>query len=111
MIFRAAVRTFQVLLGTRSSKWPKVRTQHLKDNPTCAACGGKKILEVHHIEPFHVNKERELDPNNLITLCDAAGHSCHFVFGHCHSWSAWNPRVVEDAATHLHRVRTRLGGP
>jgi 5-methylcytosine-specific restriction endonuclease McrA len=73
-----------------------VRKAHLKRNKTCAACGGKKELEVHHIVPVHLSPERELDPTNLITLCEA--RECHHAFGHMYDWRFGNPKVVEDAA-------------
>lgn len=77
----------------RSPKWRKVRGEHIKRNPTCAACGRKEGLEVHHVIPYHVDNTKELDPNNLITLC---GKYCHFVFGHFMDWKSWNENVVRD---------------
>lgn len=37
----------------RSSRWPKVRAEHLKREPACRACGARSKLEVHHKLPFH----------------------------------------------------------
>ena len=85
----------------RSSKWPTVRKNHLKNNPTCAVCGGDKVLEVHHLISFAQNPELELDPDNLITLCESkskGGLNCHLVFGHLTNYKKINPNVVEDAA-------------
>ena len=79
----------------RSSQWPKVRDAHLKIDPVCNVCGTKEDLNVHHIIPFHIDKSKELDPNNLITLCNHNG--CHFTFGHLFNWSTSNPDVVSDA--------------
>lgn len=79
---------------TRSSGWNRLRKEHLKKFPYCAVCGKKKNLQVHHIMPFKEMPEKELDPNNLITLC--ARH--HFTFGHCENWKTYNPTVVEDCA-------------
>ena len=84
---------FDQLFG-RSSNWRTVRAEHIKKHPKCAACGRKDGLEVHHIVPYHVDPSRELDPENLITLC---GKYCHFVFGHLMDWKSWNENVVEDA--------------
>lgn len=81
----------------RSSLWKKVRNNHLTKFPTCAACGRKEDLEVHHIIPYQVDSSRELDPDNLITLC---GQYCHFVFGHFMDWKSWNPNVIEDSKTY-----------
>ena len=82
----------------RSPKWRSVRNQHVGDNPKCAACGRTTDLEVHHIVPYHINPNRELDPTNLITLC---GKRCHFVFGHLMDWKSWNENVVRDSTLYL----------
>jgi 5-methylcytosine-specific restriction enzyme A len=68
----------------RSPQWPKVRAEHLKKNPTCAVCDGTAKLEVHHIVPFHIDSTKELEPTNLLTLCESKenGINCHLAFGH-----------------------------
>ena len=78
----------------RSPKWRSVRAEHIKNNPYCAACGRKDGLEVHHIVPYHINPDLELEPSNLITLC---GKYCHFIFGHFMDWKSWNENVVRDS--------------
>lgn len=88
----------------RSPKWRQVRSEHLRNHPSCAACGSVKSPEVHHIEPFHVNPDRELDPTNLITLCDKY---CHFIFGHLMDYQSWNKDVVNDAQVYLNRVKNK----
>jgi 5-methylcytosine-specific restriction endonuclease McrA len=97
---------FQEVEGPRSSRWPKVRAEFVRLNPVCAACGGGKELNVHHIEPFHRKPELELDPGNLITLC----REHHFFVGHDPdgpwepkrpNWSASNPQVRQ----HCERIR------
>jgi len=62
-------------------------------------CGGVKKIEVHHIIPFSQNPELELDPNNLITLCETKkyGINCHLLIGHCGNYRWSNPDVVQDA--------------
>jgi len=89
----------------RSSKWPKVRDAHLKIDPVCNVCGGKEDLNVHHIIPFHIDKSKELDPTNLITLCNARG--CHFAFGHLFDWQSSNPSVVQDSKLFKKKVEDR----
>ena len=84
----------------RSGKWPTVEKHFLEANPVCAACGSKKRLNVHHINPFHVFPQLELDPSNLITLC-MSEKECHLHIGHLHAFSRSNPNVREDAATIL----------
>lgn len=84
--------------GERSSEWQAVRNDFVKRNPFCAACGSIKSLNVHHIEPFHLRPELELDEWNLITLC----RRHHFEIGHDPdgpwkpgkpNWSKSNPLV------------------
>ena len=94
-------------LGERSKLWPKVRAKHLKENPTCAACGSKKHAQVHHVKPFHLHPDLELSPENLITLCESPGHACHFYCGHLLSWRSWNPNVRRDAASVLKKIAER----
>lgn len=95
---------------TRSSKWPKVRKAHLKLFPYCECCGKKKTMgmQVHHIEPFHVKPERELDPDNLLTLCD--NPRCHLDKGHLGYWKSWNWNVIKDCELWLWKYTTRPGG-
>ena len=92
---------------TRSPKWPKTRKAHLKENPFCANCGKKKILgmQVHHIEPFHVAPEKELDLGNLLTLCD--NPRCHLDKGHLGYWRSWNVNVIEDCKVWFNKYLTR----
>lgn len=93
--------------ATRSPEWPEVQKEFLALNPSCAACGtnGKLLnpLNVHHIEPFHINSALELDKNNLITLC----RRCHFLIGHLLSWKSWNKDVAEDSKLLLTKVINR----
>lgn len=95
---------FKNIITGRSYKWSKVRQEHLKANPNCAACGREDNLEVHHIEPVHKNPNRELDPTNLITLC---GKYCHLVFGHLMNYKSWNTNVIEDAAVYKNKLDNR----
>ena len=88
----------------RSPKWTSIRKEHLKENNVCVACGRDKKLEVHHIEPVHLNPDRELDLSNLITLCD---DPCHFLFGHLMNYKSWNKDVVQDSLVYLNKVKNR----
>lgn len=87
-------------LGTaRSGHWPTVRKQHLALHPTCAVCGGSEKLEVHHIHSFVEHPEFELDPNNLISLCESKPNfNCHRIFGHLNNFQQINPGVVLDSS-------------
>lgn len=86
----------------RSSKWSAVRAEHVQHHPDCIACGSRLQLNVHHVQPFHVHPELELEPSNLVTMC----REHHFRIGHDPDgpwgpikpgWSKSNPRVREDS--------------
>lgn len=65
-------------------------------------------MRVHHVVPFHVDPSRELDPSNLMTLCEAKkyGINCHLLVGHLGNWRRWNPFVW----LHANQWRRRLSG-
>jgi hypothetical protein len=93
----------------RSPHWAKVRKEHLKNNPTCALCGGSRKLEVHHVKPFHVHPELELDPENLLTLCEDKGDGvyCHLFFWHLGSYKSINVTVREDILIWKEKLKNR----
>lgn len=97
----------------RSPHWPAVRRAHLVREPACAACATRTQLAVHHVKPVHLYPELELDPANLLTLCEGPGGGCHLHHGHLGAWVAWNPGVRADAKEYLHkrlnRPTTRAG--
>lgn len=94
----------KIRYAIRSPKWPSVRKKHLEKQPCCMACGSCKKPEVHHIVPVHLDQNRELDPSNLITLCDKY---CHFIFGHFMNYKSWNADVVEDAKWYLNELKNK----
>lgn len=102
-IITAIKETFQGKpLSLRSSKWEEVRNNHIKSNPFCKACASVENLQVHHKKPFHISPELELDPNNLITLCENNnGYQCHLKIGHLGNWKDYNPNVDKDATEAL----------
>jgi hypothetical protein len=55
------------------------------------------LLQVHHIVPFSVAPDLELEVSNLLTLC-MGDFDCHLRLGHGGSFRCYNPRVIEDAA-------------
>lgn len=93
----------------RSSKWPKVRQEHLAEHPKCVVCGSKEKVEVHHIQPFHLDPSLELNPSNFISLCEDKknGLNCHLLVGHLGSFKSYNVNVVKDAAAWNNKIRTR----
>ncbi len=81
----------------RSPEWPRVEKEHLLREPACVACGHKGHgLQVHHIRPFHLHPQLELDPNNLITLCEIEGREHHLLLGHLDEWESFNEHVRHD---------------
>lgn len=95
----------EALSVPRSSAWRKLREQHLRENPRCEACGSTKKVVPHHIVPFHLDASRELDPTNLVSLCEGSTFNCHLFFGHLKRWDRHNPRVLEDARMWRERMR------
>lgn len=95
--------------NARSSQWSLIRAAHLHRNPTCAVCGGKEKIEVHHIKPFHTNPELELDFKNLITLCEAGknGIVCHQAIGHLGNYRSINIDVNADALLWRTKLQNR----
>lgn len=93
----------------RSSKWRKVRAQHLKENPRCFICESKKNVEVHHKLPFHVAPELEIEPSNLMSLCENKkyGINCHLLVGHLGNYRRTNITVVIDATTWNMKIKGR----
>jgi 5-methylcytosine-specific restriction endonuclease McrA len=81
----------------RSPHWGTVEKAHLLREPACVACGYQgKGLQVHHIKPFHLHPALELDPNNLITLCEIKERDHHLLIGHLDDWESYNIHVKED---------------
>jgi hypothetical protein len=103
-----AIASIASLASERSSHWPAVRDAYKAAHPACEACGAsgpKADLDVHHILPVSLWPENELDPTNLITLCNK--HHCHLMIGHLGDYDAYNPLVREDAAAMLAKVKAR----
>lgn len=93
-----------VMLGVpRSSKWDKVRDAFIKQQGKCFVCGTRDALEAHHVVPFHIDKDHELDVNNLMALC----RPHHLLFGHLMDWQKFNPRVRVDAGQWQRKIKER----
>lgn len=78
----------------------------------CVACGhGGFPVQVHHVIPFHYavllgRPDLELDPRNLITLCESkqgvSSPNHHLLVGHLGSFRSSNVRAREDATGAFH---------
>ena len=97
--FKSVVRE-KLKSKRRSPQWDEIRDKFVEKNPTCAACGSEKKLQVHHIQPFHLRPELELSEENLIVLCMDV-NECHLKIGHGGSFRCYNPRVVVQALRFL----------
>ncbi len=81
---------------------------HLQREPACAVCGIRQGLQVHHIKPVHLHPQLELDPNNLITLCEVKGRDHHLLIGHLDEWESFNVNVLEDAKRHCNKSADQI---
>lgn len=92
----------------RSPLWSAVRKQHLKKFPRCAVTGSTTDLEVHHIKPYHLYPELELQDSNLITLTTKFGSlNVHLWFGHLGNFQSWNENVREDSQIWMYKIIRR----
>lgn len=95
--------------AARSPEWPRVEKEHLMREPTCAACGYRGSgLQVHHIKPFHLHPALELEPSNLITLCEVKGRDHHLLLGHLDEWESFNVNVRHDVKHHYGRTALQI---
>jgi 5-methylcytosine-specific restriction protein A len=76
--------------ASRDPRWKPFRNNYLV-NKRCAICDSTENLELHHKKSFHDHPELELDPGNVVALCENPSRNCHFVFGHLMNW-----RLVND---------------
>jgi 5-methylcytosine-specific restriction endonuclease McrA len=73
------------------------------------ACGYKgKKLQVHHVKPFHLHPHLELDPRNLITLCEARGRDHHLLLGHLGEWQSHNENIRQDVKRFYRKTATQI---
>lgn len=105
-IFNKDYRLFGSL---RSPEWSRVRNAFIAKNLQCAVCGktDKKVLAVHHKKPFHLFPHLELEPSNLVTLCESAGMHCHITYGHLGNFKSYNKDVEEDIKIWHEKVKNR----
>lgn len=95
-----------ILSVPRSNEWAKVRKLHLLKEPFCMVCGGSKNLQVHHLMPVHVDPSKELDPENLITLCNGTVN-CHLIWGHLLDYKSYSTTCKEDAKIWNEKIKNR----
>lgn len=99
----------------RSPLWNDAEKRHREQQPDCVCCAtGTNMtapVQVHHIIPFHFvvllgRPDLELDPRNLMTLCEAERHKSapnhHLLIGHFEDWQSFNQTAPTDAVTKFH---------
>ncbi len=93
----------------RSPEWSRVAKEHRLREPACMACGYKgRKLQVHHIKPFHLHPHLELDPHNLITLCEARGRDHHLLLGHLGTWDSYNEHIRDDVKRFYRKTAAQI---
>ncbi len=93
----------------RSPEWPRVAKEHRLRESACVACGYKgKKLQVHHIKPFHLHPHLELDPHNLITLCEVRGRDHHLLLGHLDAWDSYNEHIRQDVKRFYRKTAAQI---
>ena len=71
----------------RHSKWPALVKRFKAEKRTCVVSGLKTTLEVHHLKPYHLFPELELEWDNLRLIA----RPFHYLFGHFCNWTDYNP--------------------
>lgn len=97
----------QVKDRKRSPMWLDFRKYIVGKNPACAACGGTKRPEVHHVVPFQFAPDLELVESNVIVLCRTKPYVCHLRIGHGGDFKAYNPAVRQQAEEFLGATEER----
>ena len=78
---------------SRDPRWQAASKKYLQKNRTCICCG-KKAVVTHHLKPFHLFPELEMEPSNWRAMCAP----CHLIVGHLGNFSNYNPALDEHAA-------------
>lgn len=90
----------------RSPHWSSTVKKFLAVNGHCAVCEKSTLWhgifahQVHHIHAFHYcvllgRPDLELDPRNLIVMCQVPGTHHHLLCGHLGEFRSFNPHVVD----------------
>jgi 5-methylcytosine-specific restriction endonuclease McrA len=70
--------------SARDPRFRSAEREFIRRNPVCAGCGGSATT-AHHVIPFHVRPDLEMDESNWAPVCP----DCHFVDGHARNWRKW----------------------
>lgn len=86
------------LKGGRSGAWRGLEKRILQAQSSCEVCGATVRLQVHHVKPFHLHPDLEMEPDNLVVLC-MGKNECHLQIGHGGAFRYFNPKVREHIAS------------
>ena len=93
----------------RSTHWPAFRARVIAGQPACECCGRAEKLEVHHIVPFHIEPNLELERENVMVLCEGDTWNCHLWVGHLGDFRRrYNPEARHDAAVWWQKICTAV---
>lgn len=97
--------------AARSPQWRYVEEAFVREHPLCDYGNHKPTLlnplNVHHVDMFSKNPERELDPTNLQSVC----RFHHFYHSHFGNWKDSNPHTREDASLFTEELQTHRTTP
>jgi len=93
----------------RHPQWRKESGLWLRGK-VCAASGSTRNVRAHHLIPFHVRPDLEMDCDNWLALSDDGwgGINYHILIGHGGDFTDYNPHAVGDAARCLIMIRGRI---
>ena len=91
----------------RSPKWESFKRDYERLHPKeCAICGSTSKCQLHHKLPYHLHLELELDPQNVLWLCEASGNH-HLWFGHLGNFQSFNSEIEVDAKVWNSKIKNR----
>jgi len=93
----------------RNPSWEHDSRLWLKDHNECAATGWTYKLQIHHVLPFHLFPQLEMDESNWIVLTENPLFEAHFEIGHNKNWREYNIHVRIDAMMELKRRKDSKG--
>jgi len=84
----------------RHPDWSKFRKAYISEFPNCFICK-RKADQLHHLIPFHLAPDMELDIENVMQMC----RRCHLFVGHLNNFRSINPTCESDAREWRFRIK------
>lgn len=90
----------------RSPEWARLSKAYKRKIGVCEGCGYPHFLQVHHIIPFHIRPDLELESWNWIVLCEPPHRvrKCHLILGHLGDFKQYNPDVEKMASEFKQKI-------